>query len=114
MTLKGRTPVGWVTVAENVEHPDHPNVTGDLCYHTEEHKYQILEYVPKVDNYVAYAVPHAWAVTYDPRMQAAAREAECKACGFIGVTVTDGQCGQCRRAAIQQAAIAAVSEALAR
>jgi hypothetical protein len=56
----------WVTVVENIAHPDHAGVTGDLCRNRDTGKYQLLEYNPVADNYTPYSVPHKWAVKHDP------------------------------------------------
>lgn len=64
---KGRTPAGWRTVCVDVVHPDHPDVTGDLCRHPDG-RYQLLEWNPTAENYTPYAVPHAWAVRQDPTL----------------------------------------------
>lgn len=109
--MLARKPTHWVTVLENVAHPGHDGVRGDLCYHPVEHRYQLLEWNPTAENYVAHSVPHAWAVSVDPATTAPQPET-CQSCGFVGVTVFEGACGACKRASIQLAALDSINSAL--
>jgi hypothetical protein len=56
---------GWQTVKENVEHPDHEGVFGDLIQN-ENGSYLLLVYTERLDNYVQHSVPHKWARTISP------------------------------------------------
>jgi hypothetical protein len=56
------TPRGWQTVKEQIAHPDHEGVVGDLVRHVELGSYQLLVYDERLDNYVPHSVPHKWAV----------------------------------------------------
>jgi hypothetical protein len=63
-----RRPIVRKTCCENVPHPDHAGVVGDLVVDEDGH-YTLLEYVPPpIDNYRTYSVPHAWAVHYVRRL----------------------------------------------
>lgn len=108
---KGQTPRGWTTVLEDVAHPNHEGVKGALCYHPETRAYQLLEWNEVGQNYVAYAVPHAWAVGLDPA-NAPTPLGTCATCGFIGVTVVENRCGGCTRAALLADSVAKITEAL--
>ncbi len=55
----------WVTVAENVIHPDHDGVVGDLLRCRDTGHYLLFEYDGAHDNYVRYSVPYAWAKRQD-------------------------------------------------
>lgn len=61
MSLTSRL-LAWQTVRENIPHPDHEGVVGDLCRHAETGHFQLLVYNSVADNYDRYAVPHAWAL----------------------------------------------------
>jgi hypothetical protein len=52
-------------VRENVIHPDHDGVVGDLI-RAENGQYFLEEYVPHRNCTVPYTVPHAWARRQDP------------------------------------------------
>jgi len=67
--MEGRLSVngGVVTVKENVVHPGHDHVVGDLVRNLSTGQYYLLEYKGETDNYVKHSVPHAWAVRHDPR-----------------------------------------------
>lgn len=56
------TPRGWQTLVENVRHPSR-GVLGDLCYHVEDGRYQMLVYNARIDNYEAVPVSDADVMT---------------------------------------------------
>ncbi len=58
----------WTTVAENVIHPDHDGVVGDLIRNRETGHYLLLEYDGLHDRYDRYSVPYHWARKQDPTL----------------------------------------------
>lgn len=55
----------WQTIAVDQQHPDHPELTGDVCRRGFPRAYQMLVYNEARDNYDRYTVPFAWAKQFE-------------------------------------------------
>lgn len=52
----------WQLVEENVAHPYHHGVVGNLMYASESSTYQLWQYLPPpINRYERHAVPYKWA-----------------------------------------------------